>query len=276
MSPNKLIDEIWDLLDEEKLDEAAERAESLASEYPMDAEIQLALAVTRFCLDEPHESRQAAEKAIELSRESEGELDDISRAGRYYLARAAWRLWDFKTAEAILREVLAEEESAEAWDLLACILECTGRAEDAGVADRRAAELDPEGFAVPARFSEVEIESVISEVLAELPEPFQTALDQVPIVLRDFPDARMAAAEDSHSLPFAPDVLGLFVAGVSSGPAVVDSAPQAGTIFLFKGNLERSCADRETLVEEVGVTLFHEIAHFLGFEEEEMSDLGLD
>ena len=46
-------------------------------------------------------------------------------------------------------------------------------------------------------------------------------------------------------------------------------------IFLFQRNLERMSASREELQEQIRVTLYHELGHYLGFEEEDMDDLGL-
>ena len=47
------------------------------------------------------------------------------------------------------------------------------------------------------------------------------------------------------------------------------------TIYLFQRNLERAAKDRDDLVEQIRITLWHELGHYLGFEEEDMDDLGL-
>jgi predicted Zn-dependent protease with MMP-like domain len=48
------------------------------------------------------------------------------------------------------------------------------------------------------------------------------------------------------------------------------------TITLFRNNLERMAADREQIIEELRITLFHEIGHFLGLDEEDLAERGLD
>ena len=45
-------------------------------------------------------------------------------------------------------------------------------------------------------------------------------------------------------------------------------------IVLFKRNLERAAQDAEELREEIGVTVRHELAHYLGLDEEEIEDAG--
>jgi predicted Zn-dependent protease with MMP-like domain len=45
---------------------------------------------------------------------------------------------------------------------------------------------------------------------------------------------------------------------------------------LYQRNLERFVRSREELVEEIRVTLVHEVGHFLGLDEEELYRRGLD
>ena len=72
-----------------------------------------------------------------------------------------------------------------------------------------------------------------------------------------------------------PDLLGLFdgVPLPETGEDGVVLRPNR--IFLFQRNLERMAATREELDEQIRVTLYHELGHYLGFEEEDMDDLGL-
>ena len=48
------------------------------------------------------------------------------------------------------------------------------------------------------------------------------------------------------------------------------------SIALFQRNLERYARDREELLDEIRVTLLHEVGHFLGLDEDQLRDLGLD
>ena len=47
-------------------------------------------------------------------------------------------------------------------------------------------------------------------------------------------------------------------------------------ILLFQRNLERYARDEAELRREIARTLHHELAHYLGFAEEQMTDLDLD
>jgi predicted Zn-dependent protease with MMP-like domain len=79
----------------------------------------------------------------------------------------------------------------------------------------------------------------------------------------------------------SPQVLGLFL-GVPVTEA--GASPTLGTlqrsdtdrILLFKRNLERIAKDNADLIEQIQITVKHEIGHFLGMDEEEVERLGLD
>lgn len=47
-------------------------------------------------------------------------------------------------------------------------------------------------------------------------------------------------------------------------------------ITLFQGPLERMCATRDQLVEQVAVTVIHEIAHYFGISDARLAELGWD
>jgi predicted Zn-dependent protease with MMP-like domain len=47
-------------------------------------------------------------------------------------------------------------------------------------------------------------------------------------------------------------------------------------IVLYRRNLERIAWDRQRLVEELRITVFHEIGHFLGLDEDDLEARGLD
>ena len=44
--------------------------------------------------------------------------------------------------------------------------------------------------------------------------------------------------------------------------------------MLFRGPLTRMCATREELLEEIEVTVVHEIAHHFGIDDRQLHDLG--
>jgi predicted Zn-dependent protease with MMP-like domain len=45
------------------------------------------------------------------------------------------------------------------------------------------------------------------------------------------------------------------------------------TIHLFRRNLERIATDADDLAEQITITLYHELGHYLGMEEDELEEL---
>jgi len=92
--------------------------------------------------------------------------------------------------------------------------------------------------------------------------------------VQDLPEESLAEGSDRDEV--APDILGLFD-GVPLPETESLDLPQLrpNTIYLFQRNLERAAQDRDDLVEQIRITLWHELGHYLGFEEEDMDDLGL-
>ena len=46
-------------------------------------------------------------------------------------------------------------------------------------------------------------------------------------------------------------------------------------IYLYKRNLEKVAQNRSELIEQIQITVKHEIGHFLGLDEDELDRLGL-
>ena len=71
------------------------------------------------------------------------------------------------------------------------------------------------------------------------------------------------------------EFLGLFI-GVPRTVASVSDQPQdMDRVLIFKRNLEKICLDREDLIDQVQITVRHEIGHYLGLDESDMERLGL-
>jgi predicted Zn-dependent protease with MMP-like domain len=81
----------------------------------------------------------------------------------------------------------------------------------------------------------------------------------------------------ASSPPLSPTILGIFRGAPYGQKASADPwSHLPSSIVLYQRNLERFAADRDELVEQIGVTLLHEVGHFLGLDEEELAARGLD
>lgn len=117
---------------------------------------------------------------------------------------------------------------------------------------------------------EQEARGIIEKTLEQLPTELQEPSGSIPVVLETSPTPEMCAEGIDT------DTLGLFI-GESHDMAGENLHPLPGQIFLFLENIWSFAEeDIERYREEVTVTLLHEIGHYLGLDEQDMFDRGLD
>src|SRR6187401_367431 len=83
-------------------------------------------------------------------------------------------------------------------------------------------------------------------------------------------------ADDLIAEGFEPDILGLFT-GSPHGTEFADADPAPPQILLYLQNLwEFAEGDLELFRDEVRVTYLHELGHYLGWDEDQLTARGLD
>jgi predicted Zn-dependent protease with MMP-like domain len=98
------------------------------------------------------------------------------------------------------------------------------------------------------------------------------ALDEIPPELTRMMDNVVVLVSDRN--PDEPDLLGLYegIALTERGFDYAGALPDR--IFLYRGPILAACATEEEVVEEVAVTVVHEIAHHFGIDDERLHELG--
>ncbi|UJH71313.1 metallopeptidase family protein [Ornithinimicrobium sp. INDO-MA30-4] len=111
--------------------------------------------------------------------------------------------------------------------------------------------------------TEEEFEAAIGDALDQIPTQLLDAMDNVVIIAAREPDP-----ED------ATELLGLYegVPLAERGGGMDGMLPDC--IRIFQGPLERACSTREELIDEIAVTVVHEIGHHFGIEEDRLHELG--
>ena len=121
-----------------------------------------------------------------------------------------------------------------------------------------------------------EFERLVMRALGEIPEPFQSHLENVVIIVEDWP-----ADELLEQMGMDPKEETLF--GYYEGTPGTDHWRYGGSfdagmtlpdrIYVYQGPIEEVCASRAEMVEEVRKTVMHEVGHFFGLNEEEVEHL---
>ena len=110
----------------------------------------------------------------------------------------------------------------------------------------------------------------VEATLAELPAPLRERARPLPVTFQRRPNADQV--RDGIEL----DTLGLFV-GPEFAYEESCAVPLPPQIILFLENLwEQAEADEEFFCEEVHTTYLHELGHYLGLDEDDLFERGLE
>ncbi|MET8652939.1 metallopeptidase family protein [Nocardia aurea] len=114
---------------------------------------------------------------------------------------------------------------------------------------------------MPVSMSEKRFEELVGDALDLIPPEFTRAIDNV-VVLVEPRD------------PDDPHLLGLY-----HGIALTERDSHYGgalpdTVTIYRDAILEICDDENQVVEEVAITVIHEIAHYFGIPEERLHQLG--
>jgi predicted Zn-dependent protease with MMP-like domain len=108
----------------------------------------------------------------------------------------------------------------------------------------------------------------VEATLTALPKPLRERAKNLPVTFERIPNAGLQADG------IEPDTLGLF-----TGPEFADeeNVPMPPQIILFLENLLDLAGGKEKIFcEEVQTTFLHELGHYLGLDEDELTERGLE
>jgi predicted Zn-dependent protease with MMP-like domain len=108
----------------------------------------------------------------------------------------------------------------------------------------------------PERF-----ENLVSEALDLIPPDLAAAMDNVVVLVAD-----------RH--PQNPELLGLYegIALTERDSSYAGALPD--TVTIFRESLLEICETEQDVVEEVAITVIHEMAHHFGIDDERLHELG--
>jgi len=104
-------------------------------------------------------------------------------------------------------------------------------------------------------------EELVGDALDLIPKEFATAMDNVVVLVED---------RDREN----PTLLGLY-----HGVALTERTSQYGGVLpdritIYREAILDICRDEQDVVEEVAITVVHEIAHHFGIDDERLHELG--
>ena len=264
---HELIDEAYEALEEERFDDALDYGRQAIDQEP---EGPAGHYLAGAALVEMRHFEEALPYLRNALR-----IDPHYPDARFCLASVQFSTCHFPATRVELQRVLLDEPNmADAHYWMGMCLEREGDRVGADASFRRAVELDGERFRMPTRLSREELDRVVEEAMARLPDYFRSYLDGLQVVVDDLPELDLLLEFDP---PLDPEILGLFVGTPLVERSLLDEVPSVpDRVYLFRRNLERYADSRERLVDEIRITLLHELGHAMGLDDEGLERYGYE
>ncbi|WP_427005149.1 metallopeptidase family protein [Pseudarthrobacter sp. H2] len=121
---------------------------------------------------------------------------------------------------------------------------------------------------VPFPMSEDDFESAVSDALDRIPPELAKTMNNVAVFIED--DYTPQPGEDADTV-----LLGLYEGvPLTERDSWWDAGSLPDRITIYRQPILDICASREEVIEEVTVTVVHEIAHHFGISDERLHELG--
>lgn len=118
-----------------------------------------------------------------------------------------------------------------------------------------------------------EFERLVDEALDGLPQGFKEKIDNVSVVVEDYPSAEVLRGFEPPR-PGRFDLLGVYI-GVPitrrPGHEIMGKLPDR--IELYQKNIEAICRSDREIVRQIRATVIHEVGHYFGLDEEALRAL---
>lgn len=115
-----------------------------------------------------------------------------------------------------------------------------------------------------------QFELFAGKAFADIPRKYRKLFHNINIIVQDMPDDEDVQVT---GVP-ADELLGLFkgasIAEEEGFFAVPPPLPNA--IYLYQRNIEAVCRTEQELIEEIRMTLLHEVGHYFGMTEEDLEE----
>ena len=118
-----------------------------------------------------------------------------------------------------------------------------------------------------------EFESLVEKALEQIPTPFRQAIQNVAILVEEWPDSDVVEEITGCRGEL---IYGLFSGTPLSEQHIEDSGVFPPVIAIYQGPLVEDFPELDELTAEIEITLVHEIAHFMGLDEEVIRAYGYD
>jgi predicted Zn-dependent protease with MMP-like domain len=121
------------------------------------------------------------------------------------------------------------------------------------------------------KLSEKDFDRAVRRAVDRIPKEIRARMENVAITVRKRPTREML--DELDATPDDPP-LAFYQGTPLTERSAFEPPLYPDEIFIFQEPLEEMCETLEELEEEIEISVVHEVAHFLGMDEEQLEELG--
>ena len=121
------------------------------------------------------------------------------------------------------------------------------------------------------RINRKQFAEAVEKALEKIPEMFSAQLNNMTITVEDLPSQELLREME---IPTDETLFGVFTGVPLPERSVTEPPLYPDVIVIFREPLMAACHSFKVLEEEIGITVVHELAHYLGLSEERLEELG--
>lgn len=251
----------------------AERGLALAQEQHDDELVAQFALLSAMAFNDLGQAKEAVDRADLTLAKKPGEPE-----ARYERAVALFELCRFAEAKSAFTAMLDDpERAAHSHHHLGLLLEREGKWKQAEQHFAKATALNSADFPPPQLLSVDEFKRQLDLAIEGLPEDMRRDLHGVPVTAEELPQEEDLTSGDP---PLSPAILGLFRGPPLSEACVPEPGAKDGdpcrSVALYRLNLARAVKTHDELLEQIRVTLLHEVGHLRGEDDYELAARGLE
>jgi len=124
---------------------------------------------------------------------------------------------------------------------------------------------------LPYHVSKQRFAKLVEEALRELPQPFAQHLEEVSVEIKDRPTQKQLKDQGLEEDEL---LLGLYVGHPMTQRSVEFSGMLPDAVYIFQEDVELVSESETDLIQQVRITVLHEIGHHFGMDEDDLDELG--
>jgi predicted Zn-dependent protease with MMP-like domain len=121
------------------------------------------------------------------------------------------------------------------------------------------------------RMSSKAFDLAVREAMSRIPEEFLRHIEDVAVLVQEEPSAEVLADLD---VPEGETLFGVYFGTPWGEKSVFDTPIEPDRIVIYRRPLEDFCETVEELIEEIEITVVHEVAHHFGIEDQVLARYG--